>query len=239
MSNRFVAEDEDIIYTPPTIAIYSHGFGVLKDNRGMFTDIKKAFPEFYKHCMLDMNKFDKEKNELTVTPLDQQAKLLARFVERKQRDYPDSRFILFCHSQGCLVASMAKIKGMHKVILLAPPSGISGASNKIKEMLKREGTVIAQDGSIKYPRRDGTTTLVSRKYLDSRENVDPIALYTDLAKNNPTVLIRATEDEVLGETSFGKLDQQLEIVDVPGNHDFNREYRQELLKALREIFYES
>lgn len=228
-------EEIDKMTSQETIAIYSHGFGVLKDNRGMFTEIKEAFPDFHKHFLLDMNKFNKEKNELTVAPLDKQADLLARFVKRIQSDYPDYRIILFCHSQGCLVASMAKLQGIYRVYFLAPPSSISGAGNKIKEMLKREGTVKSEDGSIKYPRRDGSTTIVSREYLDSREGVNPIELYKDLAKNNRTVVIKAKDDEVLGETNLDQVNEFLDVIELPGNHDFNREYRPGLIKMLKNI----
>lgn len=235
MSNRFVAEDEDIIYHEPIVAIYSHGFGVMKDSRGLFTDIEKAFPDFHKHFLLDMNTFDKEKNELTVAPLDQQAKMLAKFVKRIQSDYPEHRIVLFCHSQGCLVAAMAKLKGLYRVIFIAPPSTISKAGNKIKEMLKREGTVRKEDGSIKYPRRDGTITIVGRDYLNSRDNVNPIKLYKDLGKDNRTIVIKATDDEVLAESNFEGVPEFIDVIDVPGNHDFNKEYRSGLLKTLKDI----
>ncbi len=57
------------------IIIYSHGFGVQKDDRGLFTDIAKDLPGF-EHFMFDYNEFDAEINTMSVTPLDKQAEIL-------------------------------------------------------------------------------------------------------------------------------------------------------------------
>ena len=47
--------------------IYAHGFGVRKDDRGLFTDIAKVFPDT-NHIMFDLDICDNENNTVTIRP---------------------------------------------------------------------------------------------------------------------------------------------------------------------------
>jgi len=50
------------------IIVYSHGFGVDKTDRGLFSDISKHFPDA-EHIMFDYNDLDSENNSMTINPL--------------------------------------------------------------------------------------------------------------------------------------------------------------------------
>lgn len=46
------------------VIVYSHGFGVRKDDRGLMTDIAHALPG-YEHILFDYNDFNEAANEMT------------------------------------------------------------------------------------------------------------------------------------------------------------------------------
>ena len=56
--------------------LFSHGFGVKKDSRGMFTEIAENFPN-YTPVMFDYNVINEETNEVTVEPYSKQSELLS------------------------------------------------------------------------------------------------------------------------------------------------------------------
>ena len=58
--------------TATHVIIYSNGFGVRKEDRGLFTAIAKALPDA-QHVMFDYNPIHDESNTLTVKPLDAHA----------------------------------------------------------------------------------------------------------------------------------------------------------------------
>ena len=220
------------------IIIYSHGFGVLKDDRGLFTDIAGDLAGI-DHVMFDYNEVDTGSNTLTVTPLDKQAKMLAEKYEEVRSNNPTATIDLICHSQGCVVAAIAKLQGIRKTIFLAPPSQFLGAEAKIKQMSERPGTAI-KDGIVSYPRRDGSTTIIKSDYWESRDKIqNPIELYNALSGNTELTIINASQDEVLGETDFSNISLQIKVVALDGNHDFTDASRVNLKKEVQTLIADS
>lgn len=216
---------------PKPIIIYSHGFGVQKDDRGLFTDIAKELTEF-EHVMFDYNEFDAEKNTMSVTPLDKQAETLKKKISEIRASNPEAKLYIVAHSQGCLVTALADAVGFEDIIFLAPPTSLSGASSKVKEMLKRVGTTRYDDGSVSYPRRDGSTTIVTSDYLKSREGVDPVREYNKLSGKSKVHIINATQDEVLANVDFSNLSEDVKVIELKANHDFNGEARGEVVRTI-------
>ena len=219
---------------PKQIIIYSHGFGVQKDDRGLFTDIANSLPEF-DHVMFDYNDFDAESNTMSVTPLDSQAEMLIDKISEINQNHPYAKLYIIAHSQGCIVTALAQVKCFEKIVFLAPPTSLSGASSKVKEMLKRVGTTRNEDGSVSYPRRDGSTTIVTSDYLRSREGLDPVGIYNSIAGNNSVHIINATEDEVLVDTDFSNLSKEIKVIELKSNHDFKDDAREEVIKVIQSI----
>lgn len=142
---------------------------------------------------------------------------------------------LICHSQGCVVAGLADLRGLRKTILLAPPTRFLGSEAKLKQMSEREGTVI-EDGVVSYPRRDGSTTIIKQDYWQSRDKIsDPIALYNQLSQETEVTIVEALDDEVLGESGYSALSAKALHVQQEANHDFTNEARPVLLKTIVEV----
>lgn len=210
------------------IIIYSHGFGVRKDDRGLFTDIAPVLSDA-EHVMLDYNQADDNANTLTVTPLSAQAEKLKLVIGETQDENPGAVVDLVCHSQGCVVAAMAQPQNIRKTIFLAPPDHFAAVNQKVKKMLERPGTKLNDDGSMSYPRRDGSTTIIPKEYWSDIQDIQPIDLYNKLTKQTRLTVINAKQDEVIGSLDFSKLSPDIKVVELDANHDFTNEARNKLL----------
>lgn len=209
--------------------IYSHGFGVTKEDRGLFTDIADMLPGFH-HVMFDYNTIDEMHNTLTATPLDKQAAMLHEKIASTRSQFPSRRISIIAHSQGCVVAAMAAPHDIDNVIFLAPPTQFLGS-----KLAERPGTVIEPDGTIYYPRRDGSTTIIREDYWKSRDGIDPIALYNTLATTTHLTIITATHDEVLSATDFSGLVDKIKIIELPADHDFTGGIRENLVSHIKDL----
>jgi hypothetical protein len=215
--------------------VFSHSFGVKKDSRGMFTDIAEAFPE-YSSILFDYNKLDRVSNVLTVGSLRDQAKILQAKVHTIHQTDPDADVTLICHSQGCVVAALAKIEKINQAILLAPPGSVS--SVRVNEHFgKREGVVIEKDGTIRVPRKDGSTTRLTKEYIDDLSGIDAIQLYKELSQSTPVVIIIAKDDEMLRPIDFSSLPKSVEILTIIGDHNFTGVARAGLIDILKTTLF--
>lgn len=191
--------------------IFSHGFGVQRDDRGLFTDIAAAFPEYQAH-MFDYN-IVYNNGDMTVRPLVEQAEILEAELAKIGDDVR-----LVAHSQGCIVAALADISKVQSVIFLAPPDAIS-----VSQMTKVFGTRakggLKFNGTTEITRRDGSTTYVPKEYWDKLDNIDVLGLFENLSRLHNLTIIRATEDEILPGTNFDRLDHA-SVINLATNHDF-------------------
>ena len=155
-----------------------------------------------------------------------------------RRQNPDAVIDLVCHSQGCVVAGLASLDGVHKAILLAPPTRFLRSEQKIKQMSERDGTVI-EDGVVSYPRRDGSTTIIKQDYWQSRDKIsNPVNLFNELAEKSEVTIVNALQDEVLGETDYSTLSTKANLIEHEANHDFTGSARELLLNTVRALVLE-
>ncbi|HSW81751.1 MAG TPA: hypothetical protein VLG40_05160 [Candidatus Saccharimonas sp.] len=212
------------------VVIFSHGFGVRQDGRGLFTAITKLLPGI-EPVMFDYNQFDETTNTMTVTSLHEHVAKLQQVMDETRRTYPNATIDLVCHSQGCVTAAMAQLEGIRTTIFLAPPDrrfGFGRIQQKIEALLKRPGAIQNADGSLRYPRRDGSTTIILPSYWQSRDGVDAIKLYQLLATKTRLIIVQATHDEVIGVTDFSDLPETVRIIKIDSGHDFEGKARQEV-----------
>ncbi len=203
--------------------VFSHGFGVKADSNGLFTQIAAAFPH-YKTVLFDYNT-DLGNGTIELASLTDQAQKLQDRINAQSGEV-----IIVAHSQGCVVAGLADLNTVSKVILLAPPVEMN-AERLANKLLKRPGAEINLDGVSKLPRSDGTTTLIPKAYIDSIESVNPIEIYTQIASKVETIIVRSTEDEILGLTNVNEVPNAKHI-DIKANHNFTGTARDELISIL-------
>ncbi len=194
---------------------------------GMFTDIATAFPK-YEFRMFDYYDI-KPNGDQTVRSLDEQAAILQKQID----DAPKGEIILLCHSQGSTVAGLVDLRRVSKVILLAPPVDISRAS-LINRLRHRKDARLNPNGTSIVPRSNGTTMYIPVEYMNSIEAHDRLTLYEAIAATVPTIIVRATADEILGLTALEQV-ASATLLDVDADHNFTDNGRQKLIQALREV----
>jgi len=204
--------------------ICSHGFGVRADSRGMFPEIAAAFPD-YEFTLFDYCEITPS-GDTVLRPLEEQAEILQRHIN----DAPDGEIVLLGHSMGCVVAGLVDLSRVSKVVLLAPPEVMH---NRLQQWLKeRPGSHFDSDGTFVLPRTDDTTSYLPPAYMASIEHKDPMELYQNIANSKPTLIVRATNDEVIGLTNVDKI-KNAQHIDIAADHNFTGASRGELLEALR------
>ena len=204
--------------------ICSHGFGVTADGRGLFPALAAALSDCT-FVTFDYNTIQ-DNGDILVAPLGDQAAKLQAMI-----DQHDENSILLCHSQGCVTAGLVDLSKLSKVILLAPPTKTS-IQAFMSRMAKRPGSEVNLTGISKLPRSDGTTTLVPPAYVQSLININPFALYERIAQSKPTLIVRATEDEVVGLTDVNKV-RSATHVDIKSDHNFSGGVRSQLITTLQ------
>ncbi|HEY1085928.1 MAG TPA: hypothetical protein VGE34_04370 [Candidatus Saccharimonadales bacterium] len=217
----------------PHIILYSHGFGVKKDSRGMFTDIATALPEF-QHEMFDYNQHDEPTNQTFITPLSKQAKILENKIQELRKQYPTATIDIVAHSQGCIVAGMVASPEIRHTVLLAPPTDNVGDRKK-SFLLNRPGVTTDENDVIYLPRRDGSISVITPTYWDDWEDLDPIEIYNRLPTASAATLVTATQDEVLPAIDYTHLSPKITRVDVVADHNFTGEGRAKLCDSIKAI----
>lgn len=207
--------------TSPHIIIFSHGFGVRKDDRGLFTAISRAVPDA-ESILFHYNPINDKSNTLTAKPLHEQVQKLRKVINTARAEYPGATIDLVCHSQGCVVAGMLKPRGIRKVIMLTPPDDVSEAV-LVEQLGSRTETTIDVSARTRLPRSDGSTTVIHPEYWQSLAGIEPVKLYNRLAKFTALRIINARNDEVLGPVSFEGIDPGISFVTLEGDHNFEEE----------------
>ncbi|MCL2173709.1 alpha/beta hydrolase [Candidatus Saccharibacteria bacterium] len=219
------------------IIIYSHGFGVRADNRGMFTEIAAQFPAA-EHIIFDYNKIDKAKKTVTVTPLDEQAKMLTDIFNQAKQDNPTAIIDIITHSQGGTIAAMAQLDA-RRTILLAPPLQILNSGDKVRYYLEHRPGAVVTDDMATIPRRDGTTTIIGADYWRSYNKIpDLTPLCNELAKLTKLTILVATEDEVVDEQDYSGLADDVKLIEIRSDHNFKDTARQEMIDIVKGIIDE-
>jgi len=216
----------------PHIVIFSHGFGVRKEDRGLFTAIARVLPDT-KSVLFDYNPINEASNTLTAKPLDEQARKLRKIINNTRAENPNATIDLVCHSQGCVVAALLKPRGMRKVILLTPPDDVSEAT-VAEQLSSRLDTIIDTAARTRLARADGSTTVIHPEYWQSLAGINPIKLYNMLARVTTLRIISARQDEILGKVSFEGIHPGISLVTLDGNHNFDdEESRERILYILQ------
>ena len=216
----------------PHIIIFSHGFGVRKEDRGLFTAIARTVPDA-NSIMFDYNPINEASNTLTAEPLNEQARKLRKVLNNARYEYPNAVIDIVCHSQGCVVAGLLKPRDIRKIILITPPDDVSEAT--VAEQLgSRLDTPIDTATRTRLSRADGSTTVIHPDYWQSLKGIRPVKLYNMLARVTALRIISARQDEVLGTVSLEGIHPGVSVVTLDGNHNFDdEESRKRLLYILQ------
>lgn len=219
------------------VVIFSHGFGVRKDDRGLLSDIAENLPEA-SSILFDYFDVDEAAKTITVRPVSAQARMLNEVIDQARAANPGAIVDLICHSQGTVVAALAKPKEIRKTILLTPVFDMG-----LERTLKRYGHLpdskIDLEGISKLPSVDGLVRIVPAEYWRDRKSLRPFELYNALAKQTELIAIIAGQDQLLGKVDLRELSPKVKVMTLDGNHNFEGEARRPLIETLKTILHQS
>lgn len=217
------------------VVIFSHGFGVRRDDLGLLSDIAAAIPEV-ESILFDYDDVDEINKTITIYPFSDKIKKLNGVINQARLAYPEAIIDLICHSQGTVVAALARPQGIRKTILLAPPFDMSLDHSLARYRAKPEAE-INLDGVSKLPPLDGFVRFVPAQYWQERVQVKPIYEYNAFAHLTELVAISARQDQILPKTDIQSLGPQIKMLSLDGDHSFNGLAREPLIKVIREILF--
>lgn len=215
------------------IVIFSHGFGVRKDDRGLLSGIAAALPEV-EPVLFDYFEADEAAKTLTIRPFsEQRARLTSELVKAKQ-DNPGAIIDVVCHSQGAMPAALAVLPGVRKTILIAPPFEMD-LDRSLTRYRAKPDTIIDLDGMSRLYPQDGLIRLVPPAYWQERRELFPIDVYNMLAKKTEIIAIVANQDQLLPKPDLQRLSPKIKIIFLDGDHGFSGPARDPLLNTLRDL----
>lgn len=214
------------------IIIYSHGYGVRKDDSGLLTDIAEALPEA-ESILFDYYEVDEIESTITICPISAQIERLNKIVSETRQSNPDAIIDLIGHSQGTIVAAMAKPEGTRKAIFISTVFDM-GLGRTIERYKLKPNVEINLDGISRIPSSTGLTKIIPAQYWQERAAIKPFAEYNAFAEKADIVVINANQDQLLPKVDLKELSPKVKVIQLDGNHDFNGEDRKHLIEVIQQ-----
>lgn len=213
------------------VIVFSHGMGVGRDNRGLFTEISQRVEDMGATTYLfDYNKIDEIARTMEVLPFSEQALLLQDTIDHAHEAHPGAEIVIIAQSQGCLIPALCDMSHVKHVINIAPFFH-TNMQDVLRRYTSSPENVVDFTGVSIRKRTDGTTTIIPASYWRERFSTDVVALYNNLAQRVLLTLISALQDEVMDNIELRQI-KYARIINTDGNHDFTAQYRPILLDII-------
>jgi hypothetical protein len=215
--------------------IFSHGFGVKRDSRGMFKEIGDILKDKYLVIRFDYNKILEDENVTYVYPLGMQAEILRKVMNFTRDKLNAKELNIIAHSFGCLIVGELFPRA-ERIVLNAPPME-SPYKEMIEHFSSRKETELNENGLSKIKRSDGSWTYIGSDFWNEVKSTEPVKMYLNLSKTSKTTFIRALKDERIRGGDYGKIESEenIEYVELVADHNFSGLARQIWLDKLKEI----
>ncbi|MFZ2310447.1 MAG: hypothetical protein WAW11_02795 [Patescibacteria group bacterium] len=215
------------------IIIYSHGFGVRKDDLGLLSGIAEALPEA-ESILFDYFDVNEEEKTLTICPMSEQVEKLNKVISDTRAANPDAIIDLIGHSQGTIIVALTKPDGIRKTILLSPPFDMSLERTLARYRSKSDAKVDIEGISI-IPSSTGLTRIIPKEYWQERLLVKPFEEYNALAEKTEITAIIANQDELIPKVDLTELSSKIQTLAIDGDHNFNDSARAPLIEIIKDV----
>ncbi|MDQ6985465.1 MAG: hypothetical protein Q9M91_06970 [Candidatus Dojkabacteria bacterium] len=218
------------------IIIFSHGFGIQKDNLGLFTFIAEKIEKLgMKSVLFDYYEYNAETKEIFSTAFSEQAVKLQNKIDSVSANNPDSEIIIIAQSQGSIIPTLCDVKNISKIIGISPFFMTDRESVHQRYASRAGNSAPDFDGVSKRKHSNGQTTVIPEKYWQERFNSKQESQYSELGTKTSLVLIYGSEDGLVESADLTKVDN-CKLIELPGNHDFTGESRDSLYnEVLKEL----
>ena len=220
----------------PRMVVFSHGFGVRRDARGMFTDIVENLPEGFGFVLFEYNM--PEGDKLRLTSLSDQVARLKWVIAWARRQPGVESIAIVAHSKGCTVTALAQPDNVDGVIMLAPPLHVGSGT---RTMFTTRPGAVRQGDTWSIPRSDGTTSLVDEAVFEEMATVDGEKVVIDYAQIQPLHVVAAGDDRILPNQDYSRVaaypGATLDVING-ASHDFADAARQPLVRLVSKYLSE-
>ncbi|MBC7581403.1 alpha/beta hydrolase [Aeromicrobium sp.] len=186
----------------PQMVVFSHGFGVRRDARGMFSDIVAALPAGWGYVLFDYDVIDALANTQFVVGFNERLLRLEAVLTWVHLQDAVEHIHIVGHSMGALTAASLAPEQTGAIILLSPPLSLG---LHFAELYTRRPGASHEGHTWLIPRSDGTTTLADDTILAELVSVDAEGELAKLALFRPYTIILADSDEVLQDADYTEL----------------------------------
>lgn len=207
--------------------VFSHGYGVKKDSKGLFSAIAQALPRGFTPIMFDY--YEISGDNMKVRP----PSVMSSMFREKCSGVKSDELILIGHSMGCSILAMSGVKAA-KAILIAPPSTMTSKIGYRNRILSHHPDAKELNGSIHIPRKNGGIFEITPEWVNEMETLTHGDCILELVERTKTCCIFGSGDE---QTPIPNREHPLwksgaRIIEIPGDHNFTGAYRQ---KAVHEV----
>jgi hypothetical protein len=161
-------------------------------------------------------------------------KKIKEVINRIKLSNPEALIDLVCHSQGTIVAAMAKPDGIRKAVLISPVFN-TDIEKSLGRYRSKPGVKIDLDGISEIPSSTGLTKIIPKEYWRERSPIKPFVEYNSFADKTEIVAIEGNQDELLPKTNLKELNKRIKIISIDGDHNFNPPNRGNLIGLIRNI----
>lgn len=219
-----------------TVLLFSHGFGIRKDNLGLFTFLSDRFQGLgYNTVLFDYYDYNDKTREIYTIPFSKQTQILQKQLNTIRNKNPDKTINIIAQSQGCIIPTLCDVTEVAKIVGISP-FFLTDREAVFKRYSGIPESVTNFDGTSRRKHSDGSVTVIPKEYWIERFNTKVEDLYNSLALKTALTLICGLKDESVKQTDLQKI-KYTRIINTDSNHDFTGEYREVLYKLLlQEIF---
>lgn len=217
--------------TEKTVILFSHGFGIRKDNLGLFTFLSEKFEKLgYNTHLFDYYEYNENTKEVFTIPFSKQAEILQSQIEEVKNLYPSFNVKIVCHSQGSIIPTLCDLNGVSQVIGISP-FFLTDKEKVLERYNSRPGSVTDFSKVSRRLHSDGKVTVIPPEYWSERFNSNQYDLYNDLGKKLNLTLICGDKDN-LAQKEDKKNVTNAQVLTISGDHDFSGTYNQGLYELL-------
>lgn len=236
VDNNFTTTLESIgTKDPQEIVIFSHGFGVKRDSKGLFTDLVHALSKNYLSVLFDYNQF-LEEGGYKVPTYSEMVRILEAVIADVKKRYPNKKINLVGHSMGCIVSSFANLSDFAKVLYLAPHAE-NRYESYVNWLRSLPNCDLDLEGETSIERKNGTYVHLEAGFFEEMKQAEPIEQFSAVSNITQLTIIRALRDErIKGTYHRLKEVKGIDFLELEGNHNFDPPARKELINTVAKLF---
>jgi pimeloyl-ACP methyl ester carboxylesterase len=222
------------------VVVLAHGWGADKnETANLFVDISQALQDKFLVVRFDFSGYGQSQGKQEEASIIKYVGDLGCVLEWARKEFKKSIYI-YAHSMGTMVTSLLSPDNIEKVILgVAPSSNSEHLIKCFKKRIESKGGSFNPEGISIYPRTSGQVHKIGSVFWQSLRQLKSLELVAELAKKTDLLMIRAKQDEIIGDQFLNEYKEitGVKYLEINGNHSFTEfAERESLLREIRNFF---